>query len=119
MWIAIWILLGASLLTCGVCRAYAFDKLVAVERAHHHAAWVQDGKPCPGYLNGGLVWERSIKTTLASQRCAWQWVANPPAWIGASPLATMQQRRLKLFGRTSLLVTIVAAGAFMFQTALR
>jgi hypothetical protein len=118
MWIVIWILLGATILVCGVCSAHAFDRLVAVERTQFEDAWLKDGKPYAGYFTGGLVWERSFRAGRASQRCSWKWASAPPDWIAKSPVTTGYQRRLKLFVRISLLAAALLAASFAVRFAI-
>jgi hypothetical protein len=119
MWVVIWILLGATILTCGVCSAHAFDRLVGIERTQFEDAWLRDGKPYAGYFTGGLVWNRSFRAGLASQRCSWRWAWNPPEWIAQSPLAERYQRRLKVFGRISLLAAILLAASLAARISIK
>jgi hypothetical protein len=63
-------LAGAVVLTCSVIGMRAFDQLIVLLRTHAEDAWRKAGRPYPYWSSGGLTWEYSLRTGLASHR-AW------------------------------------------------
>ncbi len=98
-------LTAATILCCSLLSIHAFDRLVVIQRTQFEQAWRQDGRPRPAYFRGGLSWDYSLQSSLASYRCDILWVFLTPDWVCQDPMALRYHRRL----RVSTLISAVAS----------
>lgn len=101
-------LVAATTICCAIISIYSYDRLVVRQRTKFEETWRKDGEPRPTYLKAGLVWNRSLRSGLASQRCSFVWSWSTPRWVEQDPIATDHHRRLRISALVSTAVLVAA-----------
>ena len=97
------VLLAVSPVLIGLMRT--FDRLVGIEFEQFPENWRADGRPHT------LLWYRrnlpwTIRSWLATQRCALVWVFVTPKWSSGDTEASRCARRLRVLFRLWVLVAM-------------
>jgi hypothetical protein len=106
-------LLAATIFFCALIAIHAYDRLVLVQRTKFEQVWKQDGEPRPAYLRGGLMWNNSLRSGLASHKCSFAWAWSTPDWIRQDPTAFRYHRRLRLSTLVSTAALVIPAAGLL------